>query len=57
MFKNILLAVDGSSHAMHAAEVAADLARQGRATLRIVTVYDPVPLYIGEPNLQHEDSW
>jgi nucleotide-binding universal stress UspA family protein len=56
MFKRILLAVDGSSHSMHAAEIAADLARQGHADLRVVTAYDPVPLYIGEPNLQNAIS-
>jgi nucleotide-binding universal stress UspA family protein len=53
MFKNILLAVDGSEHALRAAQVAADLARSHQAsTLRLVAVYDPIPPYLGEPNFQ-----
>ncbi len=54
MFDRILLAVDGSEHALHAAHVAADLARAMEATeLRIVIAYEPVPAYLGEPNLSH----
>ena len=52
MFERILLAVDGSDHAMHAAKVAADLARCMKSELRIVVAYDPIPIYLGEPNLQ-----
>ena len=52
MFKHILLAVDGSEHAWRATEVAAELARSTKAELRVIVVYDPVPLYLGEPNLQ-----
>lgn len=52
MFKRILLAVDGSEHALRAAKVAADLARCMKAELRIVVVYAPIPSYLGEPNLQ-----
>lgn len=52
MFKNILLAVDGSEHATRAARVAGDLARTLGADLTIVTVFDPVPNYLGETNLQ-----
>jgi nucleotide-binding universal stress UspA family protein len=52
MFKRILLAVDGSDHAVRAAEIAADLVRSMKAELRIVVVYDPIPPYLGEPNLQ-----
>ncbi|MEW6284871.1 MAG: universal stress protein [Chloroflexota bacterium] len=52
MFERILLAVDGSEHALHAAKVAADLARCMKAELRIVVVYAPIPPYLGEPNLQ-----
>lgn len=52
MFKNILVAVDGSEHAQKAARVAGDFARQMQADLRVVTAYDPVPTYLGEPNLQ-----
>lgn len=53
MFKNILVAVDGSEHALKAARVAGDFARQMQADLRVATAYDPVPTYLGEPNLQH----
>jgi len=53
MFNKILLAVDGSEHGLHAARVAADLARAVKAeSLRIVVAYDPIPPYLGEPNLQ-----
>jgi nucleotide-binding universal stress UspA family protein len=52
MFDNILLAVDGSEHGLHAAKVAADLARATKASmLRVVVVYDPLPPNLGEPNL------
>jgi nucleotide-binding universal stress UspA family protein len=53
MFKNILVAVDGSEHALKAARIAGDLARQMQAELRVVTAYEPVPTYLGQPNLQH----
>ena len=51
MFKSILLGVDGSPHALKAAKVAGELARAMQADLRIVAAYDPVPPYLGEPNL------
>ena len=52
MFDNILLAVDGSEHGLHAAKVAGDLARATKAqTLRMIVVYDPLPSNLGEPNL------
>lgn len=54
MFENILLAVDGSEYALRAARVAANLAHaMNSQTLRIVVAYDPIPPYLGEPNLQH----
>ena len=54
MFEKILLAVDGSEHALHAAKVAGDLVRSVNAReLRIVIAYEPVPAYLGEPNLQN----
>jgi len=54
MFENILLAVDGSERAWKAAKMAADMARcTPTATLRIVIAYDPIPTYLGEPNLQN----
>jgi nucleotide-binding universal stress UspA family protein len=53
MFGKILLAVDGSEHSLHAAQVAADLARAMNAKyLRIVVAFDKIPTYLGEPNLQ-----
>jgi len=53
MFENILLAIDGSEHAWRAARMAADLARAVQArTLRVVVAFDPIPPYLGEPNLQ-----
>lgn len=53
MFNKILLAVDGSKHGLHAAQVAGELARAVKAeSLRIVVAYDPIPPYLGEPNLQ-----
>jgi nucleotide-binding universal stress UspA family protein len=54
MFEKILLAVDGSEHSLHAARTAANLARAISSTeIRIVVVFDSVPPYLGEPNLQH----
>ncbi|HEX6268765.1 MAG TPA: universal stress protein [Anaerolineales bacterium] len=53
MFENILLAVDGSDHALHAARAAASLAHaMNSQVLRIVVAYDPIPPYLGEPYLQ-----
>lgn len=52
MFKNILLGVDGSTHAIKAAQVAGEMARKMQADLRVVVAYDPIPPYLGEPNLQ-----
>ena len=54
MFEHILPAVDGAEHALHAAKVAGDLARAVHAReLRIIAAYDPVPAYLGEPNLSN----
>lgn len=53
MFGKILLAVDGSEHALQAARYAGDLARQANSEkLRIVVAFDTIPPYLGEPNLQ-----
>jgi len=53
MFERILLAVDGSKHAERATKVAAEMGKCVKdAELRVVVVYDPIPLYLGEPNLQ-----
>jgi nucleotide-binding universal stress UspA family protein len=54
MFEKVLLAVDGSDHALHAARTAADLARTLNAKeFRIVVAYDFIPPYLGEPNMQY----
>ncbi len=52
MFTNILLAVDGSEHAIRAAHIAAALARCHKSSLWLVAAYDPIPPYLGEPNFQ-----
>jgi len=54
MFDKLLLAVDGSEHALRAARIAADLARTLKSTeLRIVVAYEAIPPYLGEPNMQY----
>lgn len=51
MFKNILLATDGSNASAHAAELAVNLARTHGAKLTALYVVDPYPyLSIGETN-------
>lgn len=51
MFKNILLATDGSDASAHAAELAVNLARTHGAKLTALYVVDPYPyLSIGETN-------
>ena len=53
MFNNILLAVDGSEHALNAARMAAQLARSmDSAELRIAVVYDSIPPLLGDPDFQ-----
>jgi nucleotide-binding universal stress UspA family protein len=52
MFKSILLAVDGSEPALRAAKTAGELARQLGSDVRVVYCYEPIPTYLGEPNLQ-----
>jgi nucleotide-binding universal stress UspA family protein len=54
MFAKILLAVDGSDHALHAAKMAGDLARTMKSEkLRIVVAFSHIPAYLGEPNMQN----
>lgn len=51
MFRNILLATDGSAASEHAAQLAVDLARVHGAKLTALYVVDPYPyLGIGEAN-------
>jgi nucleotide-binding universal stress UspA family protein len=52
MFKNILVGVDGSDYAYKAAEMAGEMARCTQADLWVVSCFEPVPSYLGEPNLQ-----
>ena len=52
MFKKILLATDGSTHAEKALEYARDLALRDDAKLIIVHAVPPVPGYVGEPGRQ-----
>lgn len=53
MFAKILLAVDGSDHALHAAKMAGDLARNMKSeSLRIVVAFSHIPSFLGEPNMQ-----
>ena len=52
MFKNILIAVDGSEHGLKAARMAGEMARLTKGDLWVVVAYEPVPAYMGQPNLQ-----
>jgi nucleotide-binding universal stress UspA family protein len=53
MFEHILLAVDGSEHALLAARVASNLANVMKSQiLRIVVAYDPIPVHLGDPYMQ-----
>ena len=54
MFENILLAVDGSEHALNAARVASNLANaMNSQTLRIVVAYETIPVHLGDPYMQN----
>ena len=53
MFEQVLVAVDGSDHSFHAAKVAGEIATCMKSkVLRIVVAYDPIPPYLGEPNME-----
>jgi len=53
MFKNILIAIDGSEHAFKAARIAGEIANtMGSETLWVVVAFDPVPGYLGQPLMQ-----
>jgi nucleotide-binding universal stress UspA family protein len=51
MFNKLLLAVDGSDHSLKAAELAGNLARMSGGTVQVITAFEEVPSYLGEPNL------
>ena len=46
MFKNILIAVDGSEHGRKSARIGGDLARYIKSEVWLVTAFDPVPSYL-----------
>jgi nucleotide-binding universal stress UspA family protein len=50
LFERILVAVDGSDHALHAARAAARLARSVGGALKLLTVYHGPSSALGEPN-------
>lgn len=52
MFREILVAVDGSPHALKAAEIAGEMARVFKSDIYLLTAYDPVPSYLGDPFYQ-----
>jgi nucleotide-binding universal stress UspA family protein len=52
MIKNILVALDGSEHALKAARIAREMAIGLQADLWVVVAYDPLPSYLGDPVLQ-----
>lgn len=49
MFKRILLATDGSSHAEEALGYAKELALRDGAQVVVVHAFEPVPTYLGDP--------
>lgn len=53
MFEKILLALDGSEHSKNAAKIVGEMTKsKGVEKVFVVVVYDPIPTYLGEPNLQ-----
>jgi nucleotide-binding universal stress UspA family protein len=52
MFKNILVALDGSKHAKRAAVVATDMAQRYRSRLQFISVIKPPPKRVSE-ELRH----
>jgi nucleotide-binding universal stress UspA family protein len=52
MFTKILVAFDGSDHARKAAAMARELANTMQADVWMVVAYDPLPSYLGKPNMQ-----
>ena len=52
MFSKILVAVDGSEQSLRAAGLAGELARRMHADICVVTAFDPIPEFIGDPDRQ-----
>jgi nucleotide-binding universal stress UspA family protein len=52
MFKKILVAFDGSKHARKAAAMTRELANNMQADVWMLVAYDPLPSYLGKPNMQ-----
>ena len=50
MFREILVGIDGSEHALKAAETAGNLARCLNANITLVACTDPIPKYMGDSN-------
>lgn len=54
MFRNILIAYDGSEHSQRAARIAGDLARmQSQTELWLVCILEPIPSELGQPYLDN----
>lgn len=49
-FNKLLVAVDGSDHSVKAANLAENLARMSGGTVQVITAYEEIPGYPGEPN-------
>lgn len=52
MFRKILVAVDGSDQSLKAASLAGELARSMHAEVCVVTAFDSIPDFIGDPDRQ-----
>lgn len=50
MFKNIVVAYDGSDHADHALNYAAKIATNNQARITLIYAFDPVPAWVGTPD-------
>src|SRR5688500_20104660 len=50
MFKNIVIAYDGSESASNALQLAAGLAKERDASITLVHAFDPMPVWVGTPD-------